>query len=286
MQSTRAPIPAGPDRHPFDEDTLVHHVADGVFRGAFTDRWNALGGVVNGGYAVAVSLRALAARVPHPDPLVVSTFFLRRGVPGPVEIRTDVARLGRRTSTGAARLLQDGREVVRTTATFTDLADAGGDGTTGATRPTTTRLIAPAPQLPHPDEAIDPVGDTRLPGVTMTDQVEFRYPRLPGWRQGAPSGDPRAELWMRFTGGREADTLSLPLLVDGAAPAVLDLGVAGSATVELTTHVRARPAPGWLACRVTTRYVIGGYHEEDFEIWDSAGTLVAQARQLALVLGS
>jgi hypothetical protein len=64
---------------------------------------------------------------------------------------------------------------------------------------------------------------------------------------------------------------------------ILDLGEVGSATVELTVHVRGRPAPGWLACRVTTRFVIDGSHEEDFEIWDSAGRLVAQSRQLALL---
>jgi Acyl-CoA thioesterase C-terminal domain len=34
---------------------------------------------------------------------------------------------------------------------------------------------------------------------------------------------------------------------------------------------------------VATRQVIGGYHEEDFEIWDATGTLVAQWRQLALL---
>jgi hypothetical protein len=31
--------------------------------------------------------------------------------------------------------------------------------------------------------------------------------------------------------------------------------------------------------------VIDGYHEEDFEIWDSAGRLVAQSRQFAVLAG-
>jgi hypothetical protein len=48
---------------------------------------------------------------------------------------------------------------------------------------------------------------------------------------------------------------------------------------------RTAPVPGWLACRAQTRYLAGGYREEDFEAWDSAGALVAQSRQLALVLG-
>jgi acyl-CoA thioesterase len=90
-------------------------------------------------------------------------------------------------------------------------------------------------------------------------------------------------LWLRFKDGRDADSLALAMLVDAAWPAVMEIGAAGSVTVEMTVHVRARPVPGWLACRVSTRYVIGGYHEEDFEIWDAAGTLVAQSRQLALL---
>ncbi|MFD0852539.1 thioesterase family protein, partial [Actinomadura adrarensis] len=50
-----------------------------------------------------------------------------------------------------------------------------------------------------------------------------------------------------------------------------------------TAHVRCRPASGWLACRVGTRYITGGMCEEDMEIWDSAGHLVAQSRQLTLL---
>jgi acyl-CoA thioesterase len=51
----------------------------------------------------------------------------------------------------------------------------------------------------------------------------------------------------------------------------------------MTTHVRAMPAPGWLRCRFTTRFVTGGLLEEDGEIWDQSGRLVALSRQLALV---
>lgn len=50
-----------------------------------------------------------------------------------------------------------------------------------------------------------------------------------------------------------------------------------------TPHLRAHPAPGWLACRAGTRHVANGFHEEDFEIWDSTGQLVAQSRQLAML---
>jgi hypothetical protein len=89
---------------------------------------------------------------------------------------------------------------------------------------------------------------------------------------------------MRFADGREPDLLSLPLFVDAVAPAALELGLRRMTTVELTVHLRARPAPGWLAFRTATRYLAGGYFEEDAEIWDSAGRLVAQSRQLALVL--
>ena len=61
-----------------------------------------------------------------------------------------------------------------------------------------------------------------------------------------------------------------------------DLGLFGWApTMELSVHVRAVPAPGWLKVRHETRNIAGGLFEEDCEVWDSAGRLVAQSRQLA-----
>jgi acyl-CoA thioesterase len=64
----------------------------------------------------------------------------------------------------------------------------------------------------------------------------------------------------------------------------MELNLRRMTTVELTVYLRARPAPGWLAYRMATRYLADGYFEEDAEIWDSAGRLVAQSRQLGLVL--
>jgi acyl-CoA thioesterase len=257
----------------FDTDTRVEPVGPGVYAATLSERWLALGGVVNGGYLLAVCLQALRQDMPLPDPLVVSGYFLRPGTPGPAELRTEIARSGRRLASGEVRLCQDGRDTVRALASFTDLGQATGR----------TRVLAEPPALPPPEECVDPLAGRTLPGVTMVDRVRFRFARVGGWLCGEPSGDPRAEFWMGFADGRDADLLALALLVDAAAPVVMELGEAGSSTVELTAHLRARPAPGWLACRVATRHVIGGFHEEDFEIWDCRGTLVAQARQLAVL---
>jgi acyl-CoA thioesterase len=261
--------------HRFDADTAVRATGEHAYAGELTDRWTALGGTPNGGYMLAVALRALQADMPLPDPLVTSAHFLRPGHVGPAEVHTQVIRAGRRVATGEARLVQDGREIVRLLATFGDLGQANGR----------TLVLSDAPELPPPDETPDVLGGGSMPGVSITEQLEYRAPEVPGWARGKPGGTPSLEFWMRFRDGRDPDPLALAALVDGAAPAVLDIGAPGSATIELTVHVRARPAPGWLACRTTTRNVIGGYHEEDFEIWDSAGRLVAQSRQFALLPG-
>jgi acyl-CoA thioesterase len=259
--------------HLFDTDTRAEPTGDHVYEATLSDRWNALGGVPNGGYLLAVALRALQAELPLPDPPVASATYLRPGAAGPVTIATEVARAGRRVATGEARLSQQGKEIVRVVATFGDLAQTDGR----------SAIRARPPELPSPEEARELTG--RLPGVTITDRFEYRSARPPGWTDGNPSGEPDLAFWMRFRDGRDADPIALATMVDAAAPAVLELGEPGSATIELTVHVRARPAPGWLACRALTRHVIGGYHEEDFEIWDSAGALVAQSRQFALLTG-
>jgi len=255
----------------FDEDTRVEPGADGEYVAELTGRWDGMRGAVNGGYLLATCTRALALTMPFPDPIVISGFFLRPGTAGPATVRTSLVRGGRTTAFGEAVLAQQDKEVIRATAAFARLGQDGQVYLGGA-----------PPDLPPPGECVRlPASGPGLPRIA--ERIEFRRAELPGWFGGEPTGQPSSEFWMRFADGRDADLLALPLLVDANPPPVLELGVS-TTTIQLTVHLRAKPAPGWLACRATTRFVSGGYHEEDFEIWDSAGVLVAQSRQLALIL--
>lgn len=261
----------------FDADTWLGGGGP-AFTARITDRWCGMAGV-NGGFMLTLCTRALGQVLPFADPVVVSAFFLRPGSPGQAQVTTEVVRAGKTTAFGQAALWRDGKEVVRATAAFTDLAKAA---ERAAERGAPAYTGTAPPPLPPPDECFAMPSDSES-GVTLSQRLEYRLAAAPGWLTGQPSGDPTSEFWVRFRDGREPDLISLPLLADAAAPVVLEVG-ALSTTVEITAHLRARPAPGWLACRALTRHVAGGYHEEDFEIWDSAGTLVAQSRQLALVL--
>ncbi|MBB3661539.1 acyl-CoA thioesterase [Prauserella sediminis] len=281
----------------FDTDTAVTPSGNGHYSTTVSDRWVIREGVANGGYLLALCVRALGDQIALPDPLAVSAHFLRPGTPGPAEITTEVVKQGRRTATGSARLSQQDGAVVLAQATYADLGGmpdpaapngtaAHGDTVTShdtAAPHNTAAFDNTAPALADPDSCTDPLTLSEQPGVTLAARVDYRLDRVPGFWYGTPSRNPVSEFWLRFADGRAADTTALAMLVDAAAPVVLDLGVGGSSTIELTVHMRARPAPGWLACRAFTRHLSGGYHEEDFEIWDSAGVLVAQSRQLALV---
>ncbi|MGP4023400.1 thioesterase family protein [Actinomadura sp. 3N407] len=257
----------------FDSDTEVTCRAGGTYDAKITDRWNALHGTPLGSYGLAVAVRALARRMPHPDPLSVSAYFLRPVEGGPAVAHTEVARTGNRMATGQVSLSQDGEEKLRAIATFTDLHRVDGD----------TSMFGGPPQLPPPDECVDPLDGVAMPGMSLLDRVEYRTTEVPGWLRGEPGGTPARDLWMRLRDGREPDPLALVLLWDAMSPMVLEIGRSPSTTLEATVHIRRRPARGWLACRVGTRYVTGGLCEEDMDIWDSAGRLVAQSRQLTLL---
>ncbi|MFE1851888.1 thioesterase family protein [Streptomyces sp. NPDC059489] len=265
----------------FDRDTAVTLREPGVYGIDLSAGWTIIN-AVNGGYLLAVLGRALGDALPHRDPFTVSAHYLTASQPGPAVIRTDVVRTGRTLSTGQASLFQyddEGREVerIRVLASYGDLDSLPDD----------VRTSAKPPAIPPPDRCFGPEdGPALVSGSSaITDRLKLRLdPATLGWALGSPSGKGEMRGWFGLADGRDADPLSLLLAVDALPPTAFELGISGWVpTVELTVHVRCRPAPGPLRVSITTRNLAGGFLEEDAEVWDSADRLVAQSRQLARV---
>jgi acyl-coenzyme A thioesterase PaaI-like protein len=282
----------------FDRGVALQDKGDGVFAASLDAGW-VVGGGVNGGYLLAVIGNAIRAalsgsgldkldhrgqlddrgQVDHRDPLSVSAYYLSATRPGPAVVRTRVLRRGRSTSTVAATLsqLHDGVEVDRisTLATYADLNRSSDDVRTTLVEPVLAPLehCIPTAEAPADFKKIAPLLDrfaTRLDPGSI------------GWAVGKPSGNGLIQGWFRLADGRPLDSLALLMVVDALPPVTFDLGMPGWApTLELTVHVRAKPAPGWAKVKHYTRNMAGGYFEEDCEVWDSSGRLVAQSRQLA-----
>jgi acyl-CoA thioesterase len=256
----------------FDRAVAIR-TEDGAALGEIDPGWN-IGDAPNGGYLCAIAVSGLLAVVEHPDPLAVSAHFPSRPRIGPVEVETELVRTGRSQSTALARLVQEGEPRVVVTATFGDLGALEG--------PTVVR--GSPPEIPPPEQCVRAEGPV---APVFTQRFDLRMtPESAMWAVGQPSGEARMEGWIRFADGRDADPLSLVVFCDSFPPTVfnvLDLRT-WVPTIEYTVHVRAKPRAGWLQCRFTTRYLIGGYLEEDGEVWDSSGHLVALSRQLARVL--
>jgi hypothetical protein len=259
-----------------------HGSEPGRYDGHLDAGWQ-VGAGINGGLLLAVlgnALRQTFLDEDHPDPISISAYYLSASRAGATRVQTEVVRRGRSMSTAQASMFQpdvDGSDVerVRALATYGDL-DA---------LPSDVHTTATPPELPDPETCL---GTELAPAdfkanAPLLDRFDLRLdPDTVGWALGQPSGRGRIQGWLRLADGREPDPLSLLLALDALPPVTFDLGLRGwTPTLELTAHVRARPAAGWLRVVHATRNYAGGLLEEDAEVWDSTGRLVAQSRQLA-----
>ncbi|MET1059238.1 MAG: thioesterase family protein [Nocardioides sp.] len=262
--------------HEFDRDTEITRTGEGEYAAYLAPGW-VVGGGVNGGYLLAVIGSALRESAgAKPDPLAVSAHYLSASTPGPATVRTRVLRDGGSVATLAAELVQDGRTRITALATYGALESLPDDVRTTAAEPELPPLEECLPSSMAPE-------DVRKIAPLM-QRFDFRIdPAYAGWAIGQPSGSGIIQAWFKLADGREPDPISLLMTLDALPPVTFDLGMPGWApTLELTAHVRAVPAPGWMKVRHATRNMAGGMFEEDCEVWDSAGRLVAQSRQLAL----
>ncbi|MDA1075454.1 MAG: thioesterase family protein [Proteobacteria bacterium] len=261
----------------FDRETSVTRIDDNHFRGHLSPAWN-IGDNPNGGYLVSNVLRALSNTLVHVDPVSITTHFLRPGVAdADCEIFVETVRAGRTLSTARATLSQQGKARIEVLAAFSDLSVSAGID---------TAVTLPAPVLPEPEICIPRSGDAQGLTLPITSRLDIRLD--PAFATPGEAGCAEMAGWVRYTDGREPDAQSLPLFADAFPPSPLGLlGAFGWVpTLELTVNVVRRPAPGWIRAHFKTDDLANGRMIESGALWDSEGRLVAQSRQLGLVIGA
>ena len=96
--------------------------------------------------------------------------------------------------------------------------------------------------------------------------------------------------WIGFTRARPLDGPAMCVMADGCYPAIWPrlTELHPAPTIDLTDPLPRAAAryTGPVLARFTSRLARDGYFEEDGELWAPDGTLVAQSRQLALLLGA
>lgn len=274
----------------FATDTAVRERRDrsgpaAVYATEVRQGWD-VGGNANGGYLLSLVGRAMQAATARPDPVSVTAHFLAPGRPGPADVSVEVVKAGRAFTTATATLTSGDATAGEGTRRAVQVVGAFGDLTARSASPAgVERVDGAPPDLPPVGECPILVGGEVFPPPFMNWLQLHVHPDDAWFATGRPSGKALLRGWFRFADDEPIDTVALLFAVDAFPPAIVNAGVpmAWTPTVEFTAHVRARPEPGWLRCSFRTRFITGGFLEEDGEVWDESGRLVAQSRQLALL---
>lgn len=231
-----------------------------------------IGNKPHGGYLLS-TMAGLALDEHHPHPMAISAHYVSSPDAGPATVEVERLRTGRRVASSRVRLSQDDIRVEALMSHGHWSPDAEPLWSVG-----TPPVLPPVEDCPRAS-AERPDGGR----IGQLDHVELRIDIATGmWAVGAPAGVGEVRAWLRRDDGNDPSLLDLLVFADALPPITFDLGLTGWVpTLELTVLVRALPAPGWIRAVQRGRLLQDGWLDEECELWDSEGRLVAQARQLA-----
>ena len=227
-------------------------------------------GNANGGYLLALAANGLRQHLGRPDPVSITAIITpwEGGAGGRARNRE-----GRQTlCDGQATLEGPGGAVLSALGTFGNLEF-------GAAGPTQVRLEPPA--LPALEACRWARALRALP--SLMDRIEARlHPEDAGFRNGDPEGIPEMRGYFRLPEEDPCSVLGLLLGLDAFPHHLQRQPPRG-----LDAHGGAHLSPAVLSCAglapgALPGVISSGFLEEDGELWDSTGQLVAQSR-LALV---
>lgn len=251
---------------------------EGVWEGAIAAGWDTPRGPL-GGYVMAILLRGFELAVGDPERQArsVTMHFMRVPEAGPVTVSAEVEREGRSLSTVTGRIEQGGETL--------------GIGIGAYSKPWEGPLLDDAP-MPETAPANDPEAPDDSRGTAEPPPFVARLIMRHRFGERPFSSAERGESggWIGLREERPVDAIAIAVLADAWFPAPWPRlkAFAPAPTIDLTIHFRSPlPALGPLLLgRFNSDYVRDGFFEEDGRLWSPDGTLVAQSRQLGLLLGA
>jgi hypothetical protein len=149
----------------------------------------------------------------------------------------------------------------------------------------------PIPEVAPPAPEDDGTGERHPQAPPIAHRI--RLQRRFGGRPFAGGEQMEIGGWLGHSEGRPIDALSLAFFSDALIPApFMHTGRPNPApTIDLNVHFRASMphlqdgvAPEQCLIRIRSRLIQDGFFEEDGVMWAPDGTVLAQSRQLALLI--
>lgn len=255
---------------PFENDITLTACGNNRFHGTITPGWS-INGIPNGGYLMALMAKAMMASGFSACNAIVTANFLSRCQPGAARLVVEKIAASLQFNRFQCCLYQDGIERIRALGTFANQPCNNGF----------VRYESPPPEVaPREKCVVMPA----MPGYTLFEQMEVLLdPDSVGWMTGRLSEKSEHKGWIRFREGGAYDVPALLLIADAVPPPVFASQgmVAWVPSIELSVNIRNLPETEWLLCVFRTRFITGGFLEEDGQVWDGNGRLIAVSRQIA-----
>lgn len=246
-----------------------------------------VGNTPHGGYLMALMHKALTNILPHSTAISSSVQYLDRIDAKPFELEVNVFKTSRGSSSGIVKLKQDNKICTTFTGTCSDFEFMKGYDD----------LQKPLPKIFNDSNKKDYVNmnyDKISKGFTpaFIQQLEcLIHPDHAWWnreaKQNNQDNEARCSAFLEMEGGKP-DQFCLSFYSDILPPVVSNkYGPLGwIPTITLTTHIRQLPTTSEVYADFKASDINKGYFEQDCNIWDLDGNLVASSRQLTRILKS
>jgi acyl-CoA thioesterase len=259
-------------------------VSDTVF--SFTpDPKYFVGNTPHGGYLLALMNKAMTEVLPHPSAINSNIYYLDRTEPEPAELHIEILRTSRGSSMGQVKLIQNNKITCLYSSLCSDFQYMKGH----------SGLETPLPEIINSVEQDDfkvmnyenfKLGST----PSFIQQLNMSvHPDHAWWDReiSTDAAEARCSAYLELQGG-VADTFVLSYLADILPPVVQNkYGPLGWVpTLTLTCNIRQLPKTNLLFIDGIAKDISNGYFEQDCNIWDMSGNLIATSRQLAKILKS